>query len=119
MYDIELNENNFRLFAARYYENPSCYGEEEFQEDLARIRYIKRLFKKYNRHQELKERLIINHLTVLYNVFEPKACTQILKYKLGEYLPYLKPFLLYMNYWDTLNDGVIMDTGIIEVLRNI
>lgn len=116
---MELNEKNFVLFAAKYYDNPSCYDMEEFEDDLNRIKYLKRLFKKYKNHGELKERLIINHIIILYNVFENKACTKMLRYKLSDYLPYLKPFLMYLNYWDTSSDGIIMDREIINRLREI
>lgn len=117
--EIELNENNFLLYAAKNYENPSCYDMEEFEDDLNRIKYLKRLFKKYDRYGELKERLILNHIIVLYNVFGTEPCTKILKYKLTDYLQYLKPFLLYLNCWDIENDGIIMDTEIINRLRKI
>jgi len=62
-----IDDNNFLLYAAKHYDNPNCTDVLEFQEDLNRIKYIKRLFKKYSETGELKERLIINHLTVVYN----------------------------------------------------
>jgi hypothetical protein len=125
-----LDDSNFMLFAAKHYENPN--GDEiEFREDLDRIKYIKRLFRKYNDGGELRERLILNHLIVLYNVFYHKSCTRMLSFRLYEHLEYLKPFLVYLNYWperiepigldkrEIIDSDVSIDTHIIEVLRKI
>ena len=88
-----LDDGNFLLFAAKAYDNPSCVDDAEFQEDLNRIKYIKRLLRKYEVGGELKERLVINHLVVLYNVFDGESMTRMLFYRLYEYLEFLKPFL--------------------------
>ena len=98
MFDT-LDDSNFMLFAAKFYDNPNCMDQLEFEEDLNRIQYIKRLFKKYRDGKELRERLILNHLIILYNVFHHTACTRMLCYRLYNYLDYLKPFLVYLNYW--------------------
>lgn len=115
MYE-NLTEENFMLFAAKYYENPHCTDLLEFHDDLKRIRYLKRLFKKYEQTGDLKERLILNHLLVLYNVFEHRAMTRILVFKLEKQLEYLKPFLIFLNYWRTdignVNGKQIVDTDI-------
>lgn len=127
----KLDDSNFVLFAAKFYDNPNCTGTEEFEEDLNRIKYVKRLFRKYSNGSELRERLILNHLIVLYNVFEPKACTRMLCFRLYDYLTYLKPFLVYMNYWPErvdhigpnnfkiIDSEVSMDPNIIERLRQL
>tara|TARA_B100000073_G_C23651685_1_gene540851 strand:+ start:723 stop:1115 length:393 start_codon:yes stop_codon:yes gene_type:complete len=111
-----LTEENFMLFAAKYYENPHCTDLLEFHDDLKRIRYLKRLFKKYEQTGDLKERLILNHLLVLYNVFEHRAMTRILVFKLDEQLKYLKPFLIFLNYWRTdignINGKQVVDADI-------
>ena len=65
----ELNEENFVLFASRNYNNPQCTSIDEFNDDLLRFKYLKRLFKRYIKDGDLQERLILNHLVVLYNVF--------------------------------------------------
>ncbi len=115
MYE-NLTEENFMLFAAKYYENPHCTDLLEFHDDLKRIRYLKRLFKKYEQTGDLKERLILNHLLVLYNVFEHRAMTRILVFKLEKQLEYLKPFLIFLNYWRTdignVNGKEVVDTDI-------
>ena len=99
MFD-DLTEANFQLFAMKAYMNPHCTDMLEFHDDLKRIRYIKRLFRKYKDTGDLKERLIINHLIVLYNTFEPRAMTRMLVMKLDEHLDCLKPFLMLLSYWD-------------------
>ena len=128
MYE-NLTEENFMLFAAKYYENPHCTDLLEFHDDLKRIRYLKRLFKKYEQNGELKERLVLNHLLVLYNVFEHRAMTRILVFKLEEQLKYLKPFLIFLNYWRTdignikgkevVDADISLDDTIVKELRLI
>ena len=124
----KLTEENFQLFAMKYYQNPNCTDLLEFHDDLRKIRYIKRLFKKYKETEELKERLILNHLVVLYNMFESKAMTKMLLYKLDEYHSYLKPFLILLNYWPEevilngkkiVDSRISLDKGIVEALRKI
>ena len=102
----QLDESNFQLYAAKYYDNPNCTDSLEFQDDLNRIKYIKRLFRKYDESGELKERLILNHLILLYNVFEHQACTKMLCYRLINYVKFLKPFLVFLNYWPERIDGL-------------
>ena len=95
----DLNEKNFLLFAMQHYENPQCVEVEEFNDDLRRIKYIKRLFNQYHIEGTLKERLILNHLIVFYNVFPVKVATRILFLKLEEHFwPILKTFLVYLHY---------------------
>tara|TARA_Y100001970_G_scaffold78376_1_gene99765 strand:- start:2568 stop:2930 length:363 start_codon:yes stop_codon:yes gene_type:complete len=93
----ELNENTYILFAIKHYENPHCVTREDFDEDLKRFKYLKRLLKRYVRGGQLRIHLIINHLIILYNVFG-EAATPLLFYKLErEYWCILKTILLYLN----------------------
>ena len=125
----DLTDDNFQLFAMKSYANPHCTDLLEFHDDLKRIRYIKRLFKKYRETDELKERLILNHLLVLYNMFEARGMTRILFLKLEEHLDYLKPFLMFLNYYPVelglikgkrvLDNEIPLDDGIIKILRTI
>ena len=95
----ELNEENFVLFASRNYNNPQCTSIEEFNDDLLRFKYLKRLFKRYIKDGDLQERLILNHLVVLYNVFGIEAANKMMFHKMeDEYWPILKTFLVYLNY---------------------
>jgi hypothetical protein len=93
----ELNESNYILFAIKHYENPHCVTREDFDEDVKRFKYLKRLLKRYVRGQQLRTHLIINHLIILYNVFG-EAATPLLFFKLErEYWSILKTILLYLN----------------------
>ena len=69
----ELNEGNYQLFAIKFYDNPQALTKEDFEDDLKRIKYIKRLLKRYRNTGELKVHLILNHLIVLFNVFNDAA----------------------------------------------
>ena len=86
------------MFAIKHYNNPQCEGEKEFYDDMKRFKYIKRLLRKYNETNILKERLILNHIIVLRNLFGPEACVTLLLFKTQqEYFSKLKSFLLYLN----------------------
>jgi hypothetical protein len=103
MMDIfeELNEENFTLFAIRFYDNPQCTSTEEFYEDIRRFRYLKRLLKRYAKTGELRERLILNHLIVLSNLFGVENTIRMLEFKIeSEFWPILKTCLLYLRYID-------------------
>jgi len=93
----ELNENNYLLFAIKFYDNPQSATKEDFDNDLKKIRYIKRLLKKYKQTGELKVHLILNHLIVLFNVFND-AAIPLLFYSLDKDLwPAIKSFLIFLN----------------------
>ena len=124
----DLTEKNFLLYAMQHYDNPQCVEVEEFNDDLKRIKYIKRLFNQYAIEGVLKERLLLNHVIVFYNVFSVEAATRILFYKLEEkFWPMLKTFLFYLNFLpdkiESINGRTIitteipMDQGIVDSLR--
>ncbi len=93
-----LSEDNFILFAASNYENPSCTGIEEFYDDLNHIKYIKRLFNRFLNDNIFKDKLVIGHLILLFNVFGDKNALRILFYRLErKYWPILKTVLVYMD----------------------
>lgn len=125
-----LTEKNYLLYAAQNYNNPQCHSTDEFMEDLRRIKYIKKLCTRYSESGELKERLILNHLIILSNVFKPEVLCRILCLKMENQLGYIKPFLMLINYWmdyirnvkinrsiDTTN--IVMDQGMIDAVRGI
>ena len=94
---VDLNEDNFLVYAIKHYYNPGSMGMSDLDEDLKRIKYVKRLLNRYKKTGEASERLILNHLVVLYNVFED-AATDMLFYKLEEeYWPELKTYLVYLH----------------------
>ena len=120
--DSDFNDEIFVQYAMDNYKNPSCLEHGEFEEDLNRIKYIKRLFGRYQSSGELKERLILNHLIIFYNVFDMDAATKMLFYKMEDkFKPLLKTFLVYLNYLpkDHVYTRVPMDTKVIEILRRI
>jgi hypothetical protein len=127
MYHEKLDGNNFLLFAAKHYDNPQCHDTTEFYDDLKRFKYLKRLFVKYQESGELRERLILNHLIILYNVFG-EAATRMLFLKLEGHYPYLKPFIVMLGYMPEkvlvenkiyYSSDITMDIHIVEVLRKI
>tara|TARA_R100001510_G_C7604886_1_gene170366 strand:- start:216 stop:605 length:390 start_codon:yes stop_codon:yes gene_type:complete len=98
MFSQPLKEENYDLFVREMYDNPSCESEAEFQEDLNRIKYIKRLFSRFEKTGELKIRLILNHIIILNNVFKYGSCTRLLFHKLDtEYHGMVKSFLSYLK----------------------
>ena len=117
----ELTEDNLFLYAAKHYNNPTFSDIEDFYEDLNRFKYLKRLVNRYLEGGELPDRLIMNHLIVVFNVFTIDATLNILQLKLEEkHWPVVKPFLLFLNYiknYDLI--GVEMDKLVIERLRKI
>lgn len=123
----DLTEDSFTIFAAKNYINPSL-DDKEFYDDLKRFKYIKRLFNQYQTTEEIKERLILNHVIVIYNVFDHVAATRMLFMKLKGYYAFLKPFLIFLNYLPKVVEleGINIDTSeipldshIVELLRQI
>ena len=126
----DLNDDNFLMFAMKEYNDIQCTDIEEFYDDLKKIKYIKRLFNIYTNTGQLKERLILNHLIVFYNVFSVQAGTRILFYKIEkDFWPLLKTFLTFLDRMpekiDSIRGEVILssniqlDNGIITRLRSI
>jgi len=127
MNDI-LTEENFLLYAAKHYDNPSCLDMAEFEDDLNTLKYIKRLLTRYQESGELKERLILNHLNLLNNLFGPEATVKMCLLKMQGQWHILKPFLVYLGYMPDIinnvgNDKVIrnsdipLDNGVVKKLR--
>jgi hypothetical protein len=119
----ELNENNYILFAIKYYENPQSVTMEDFESDLKRIRYVKRLLKRYKNTGELKTHLILNHLIILFNVFND-AAVPLLFYNLEKELwPSIKSFLLFLNrlpeYPKTQIHKIVEDSECLSQLQKI
>ena len=117
----EVNEDNFILFAARHYYNPTCIDVEEFYEDINRFKYVKRLLNRYLETGKLSERLILNHLIVIFNSFDIQPALRMLELKLDrEHWPIIKPFLIFLRH--IRNDQYVeieMDKTVIEALRKI
>jgi hypothetical protein len=101
-----LNDDNFMLYAMKAYDKPNAIVSE-FEEDLKRIKYVKRLINRYKDTGELKERLILNHIIILSNVFGVESTVRMLFYKLdvGDYI-ILKTFLLFLNFMPKYINGI-------------
>ena len=121
-----LNESNFLIYAMHHYDNTQCYSLNEFEDDLKKFLYLKKLLSRYKNNGELKERLILNHIIVLYNLFGD-ATTKMLFYKIDEECwDTLITFLVYLDrmpeslpeYNLHLSD-IILDEKIIAILREI
>ena len=121
-----LNDDNIIYFAMKNYSNPSCKNVEEFQEDFNRIKYVKRHFNRYEQSGVLRERLILNHIITIYNVFGIEASSRMLFNRLDErQYSILKTFLVYLNYcpenkFDNIDIvSVPLDSVIIKKLRSL
>jgi hypothetical protein len=122
-----LTRDNFMLYAMGNYTNPDCTGMSEFTEDLSKIKYIKRLLKKYRRSGKIRPILLLNHMVIMGNVFGAYPAARMLFHKLEEDIhPPLKTSLMYLNY---IHEGMIIDGAVIadipmdmklaEVLRKL
>ena len=118
---MRLTKDNLIVYAAKHYYNPKCIDSEEFFEDLKRFKYIKRLLNRYRDSGVLSERLILNHLIVIFNVFGYEAGLDILELKIElEYWHVLKPFLIFLKaIKNDMYTNIEMDKLVIERLRNI
>lgn len=125
-----LTDKNFLLYCAKYYSRDRYYTDEEFLEDLNRIKYIKKLVTRYVENDDLRERLILNHIIILGNVFGPIVLNKILYLKLKSQFSQIKPFLVLLNVlqdriYNVGNENVVymdeiqMDPVIVECLRKI
>jgi hypothetical protein len=126
----DLTETNIYQYLIASYDNPHCYGIEEFDEDVKRIKYIKRLINRYVMHGETKERLLLNHIISFYNVFGLESSTRILFFKIDkEYYSILKTYLIFLNYMpenvylingrNILDSDIPIDVKIVKKLRDL
>ena len=126
MFD-ELNNDNIMMYAVKAYDKPNCIMSE-FKEDMKRFNYLKRLFKRYRKYNELREQLVLNHLVVIYNVFGPEVASRILFFKMAkDDYSALKTYLLFLNIMpervkgikghDIISSDIPIDYLIAEALR--
>lgn len=116
-----ITDENFTIYAAKHYDNCQCTDVEEFNDDLNRFRYLKRLFGRYHQQGDLQERLILNHLVVLFNIFGIEPTKRMLLFKVDEiHYSALKTFLVFLHYLkeDEMVE-VPLDQTIVDKLRNI
>ena len=118
----KLTTKNFQQFAIKHYDDPQCADIEDFQEDLRRFRYLKRLLHRYHENGEMRERLMLNHLICLFNVFGFDPCMRMLEFKIKEerYWSSIKTMLLYLEYvkegWET---DIPIDQALADRLRDL
>ena len=124
---MKLDEESFLLYAAKYYDIRMAASTEEFYDDLRRFQHLKRLFKRYEEDDDLKVRLILNHLTVIYNCFGVGATTMLF-YRLEEYHKSLKPFVVMLGYLPEIieysdkkliTSEIPLDQTIVDELRKL
>ena len=119
----ELTEDNYVLFAIKYYDNPSAVTKEDFLDDLRRFKYIKRLINKYLKNGEVKLHLLLNHIIIVYNVFN-EAATPLLFYKMDkEYWAIIKSIMIFLERYpqvetDTLK-RIPINEQIIKELKSL
>jgi hypothetical protein len=125
----DLTNENIMLYAAKAYDKPNCIMSE-FKDDMKRFNYLKRLFRRYRKNDELKEQLVLNHLVVIYNVFGPEVATRLLFFKMSkEDYSALKTYLLFLSFMperirsikghDILSSDIPVDMKIADALRQI
>ena len=125
----DLNDDNFTIYAMKCYSSPNCIMSE-FESDIKRTKYLKRLFRRYKVTKSLKERLILNHLILLNNVFGPEPTSRILFYRIDERdYDILKTFLVYLNIMPEVvpsirgktiqSEDILVDPDILEILLRI
>ena len=128
MFD-ELNDDNFMMYAMKCYTSPHCIMSE-FEGDIKRTKYLKRLFRRYKITKSLKERLIMNHIILLNNVFGPEATARILFYKTDvrdydilktflDYLDIMPDFVYGVNGKSIVSSEIPLDKNVAEILRHI
>ena len=127
MYFKRLTEENYQIYAMQHYDNQECNSVEDFYEDINRIKYVKRLFRRYVKKDELRERLLINHIVSLSNVFGVEPATRLLFFKIeNELWPILKTFLVLLSYMperlkdpEVISSDIPLDERIVNTLRKI
>ena len=113
-----LTPETIDIFAKRHYDSPGA-GKEEFEDDMKRFKYLKRLFRKYDTSKEFKARLIINHIIILANVFGINAASTLLFFKIDkQHWSLLKTILIFLNYMPEnemvdvqINQNVMIELG--------
>lgn len=128
-HDEPLTEKNWKLYASKNYDNPQSIGDEEFEQDMKRLKYVKKALTRYKMTGELCERLVLNHLIVLCNVLGPRALTRLVFLKMPSQLETVKPFLVMLNVLppvvravggrDWVTDEISMDPEVIRALRRV
>lgn len=118
---MDLTHKTFTIFAAQSYYNPTCIDSEEFFNDLKRFKYVKRLLNRYRDTGELSERLILNHLIVIFNCWGFESGIEMLALKIDpEHWGAVKAFLVFLKAITNEDlTGISLDMHVVEKLREI
>ena len=125
---FDLTEDTFFMYAIKHYDNPACKGLSEFNEDMKKFKYLKRLLGRYHAGKGLKDRLILNHIIVINNLFGPEASVKMLFYKVDKkHWSALKTFLTFLNlmpedvtlYNNVHESDIPIDMFVANTLRRI
>lgn len=117
----ELNNANFDLYAAKHYRNPQCLDAQDFYDDVAKFKYVVRLLRRYRDTGKIQERLLLNHIITIYNVFEIAAANRMIFHRVDiDLWPALKTFLVYLNYLpENLHKNINIDLSIATKLKDL
>lgn len=117
----ELNNANFELYAAKHYRNQQCLSVDEFRDDVAKFKYVVRLLRRYRDTGKIQERLLLNHIITIYNVFEIAAANRMIFHRVDiDLWPALKTFLVYLNYLpENLHKNINIDLSIATKLKDL
>jgi hypothetical protein len=117
----ELNNANFELYAAKHYRNHQCLSPEEFYEDIAKFKYVVRLLRRYRDTGKIQERLLLNHIITIYNVFDIHAANRMMFHRVDiDLWSALKTFLVYLNYLpENLHQNINIDLVIANKLKDL
>ena len=120
---VELNKDNFLLFAVKHYENPNSSTQEEFEEDLKRFKYVKRWLKKYHESGEINSHLLLNHILVIFNCWNDASIPMLFFKTEPQYWQYLKSFFVYLKripeYPHTILHDIEEDINILNDLNGL
>jgi len=125
----DLTNDNIMLYAIKSYDKPNMLMSE-FKEDMKRFNYLKRLFRRYRKDNDLKNQLILNHIVVLSNVFGAEVITRLLFFNMArEDYSAIKTYLLFLSHMpdvvlgirgqNLLSSDIPVDMNIANTLRKI
>ena len=116
-----LDNDNFVSFAMKHYESPSCVTIEDFNSDLSRFKYVRKIIHRYAEDEsKIDIRLLLNHLITLFNIFERDACTAMLFFKIEkEFWGILAPMINYLNYLPELILPLNINTSLIQFNEDV
>ena len=117
----ELNNATFDLYAAKHYTNRQCLSAQDFYDDVAKFKYVVRLLRRYRDTGKIQERLLLNHIITIYNVFEIAAANRMIFHRVDiDLWPALKTFLVYLNYLpENLHKNINIDLNIATKLKDL